>query len=95
MEMASPVGEEGAEVLVRVTWRDAYSEQDEGEYEGEDFLVDTVGFLLPSNEYFINVAQERCPDGSFRGLTHIPRGVHLHTERLTSQSLQIVGTQTQ
>lgn len=57
--------------LKRVTWRDAFYDYDlEGELT-EDFIVETVGWVLRSGPKFISVASEKLPEG-WRAVTHIP-----------------------
>jgi hypothetical protein len=85
---------EGGEVLVRVTWRDAYAETDEGDYEGDDYLVQTVGYLLPASDNFVRIAQEKTPDPAYRGVTCIPPSLIVNREVLSAQSLQVVRSET-
>lgn len=63
--------------LVLVRWHDAWFdlEQPTGGWR-DDYLVQTVGFLVREGPDVISVAQELLPwrDG-FRAVTHIPRGI--------------------
>jgi hypothetical protein len=63
--------------LVLVRWHDAWFdlEQPTGGWR-DDYLVQTVGFLMREGPDVISVAQELLPwrDG-FRAVTHIPLGV--------------------
>ncbi|MBI2237888.1 MAG: hypothetical protein HYU54_05095 [Actinobacteria bacterium] len=63
--------------LVLVRWHDAWFdfEQPTAGWR-EDYLVQTVGFVVRETPEVISVAQEHLPgrDG-FRAVTHIPRGV--------------------
>jgi hypothetical protein len=83
----------GSEVLVRVTWRDAFAERDEGEYDGEDYLCHTVGYLLTPTEKFVRVAQEQTPAG-YRGVTHIPPSLIEGREVLSMKTPQVTRTET-
>jgi hypothetical protein len=60
-----------------VRWHDAWFdiEQPASGWR-EDYLVQTVGFLVRESPELISIAQELLPgrDG-FRAVTHIPRGV--------------------
>jgi len=60
--------------LVLIRWRDAHHEfeQDTSDRPQEDFIVETIGYLIARDELFISVAQERLPDGRYRGVTHLP-----------------------
>jgi hypothetical protein len=63
--------------LVLVRWHDAWFdvEQPAGGWR-EDYLVQTVGFLVRENLDVISVAQELLPGREgYRAVTHIPRGV--------------------
>lgn len=67
--------------ILAVYWLDAAFNLDE-DYEGvEDWLEKggekacTVGFLYQSNEKCVIIANEAFEDGSFRGLTVIPKGM--------------------
>ena len=42
----------------------------------------TVGFLYKSNEKCVIIAQEAFEDGSFRGLTIIPKGMITEVKKL-------------
>jgi hypothetical protein len=86
--------EAGSEVLVRLTWRDAYSENDEGDYGGDDYLVETVGFLMAPNTNFVRIAQEKTPEPEYRGITNIPPALIVKREVLSAQTLQVVRTET-
>jgi hypothetical protein len=63
--------------LVLVRWRDAWFdfERDPSGWRDE-YLVQTVGFLVREEPGVVSLAQERLPgrDG-YRAITHIPRGV--------------------
>ena len=58
------------EVMVRITWRDAYFDLDETT-QREDFIVTTMGYLVPGLPRFVHIASEKTPEG-FRAMTHIP-----------------------
>lgn len=64
--------------LVLVRWHDAWFDFEHGSSGGwrEDYLVQTVGFLVRQDPGVVSVAQELLPgrDG-FRAVTHIPMGV--------------------
>lgn len=64
--------------LVLVRWHDAWFDFEHGSSGGwrEDYLVQTVGFLVRQDRGVVSVAQELLPgrDG-FRAVTHIPMGV--------------------
>jgi hypothetical protein len=63
--------------LVLVRWRDAWFdfERDPSGWRDE-YVVQTVGFLVREEPGVISLAQEMLPgrDG-YRAITHIPRGV--------------------
>ena len=63
--------------LVLVRWHDAWFDFEKpGSDWRDDYLVQTVGFLVREEPGVISVAQELLPhrDG-FRAITHIPAGV--------------------
>jgi hypothetical protein len=63
--------------LVLVRWHDAWFDFEKpGSDWRDDYLVQTVGFLVREEPGVISVAQELLPhrDG-FRAITHIPTGV--------------------
>jgi hypothetical protein len=63
--------------LVLVRWHDAWFDFEKpGTDWRDDYLVQTVGFLVREEPGVISVAQELLPhrDG-FRAITHIPTGV--------------------
>jgi hypothetical protein len=63
--------------LVLVRWHDAWFdlEQPAGGWR-DDYLVQTVGFLVREGPDVVSIAQELLPgrDG-YRAVTHIPRGI--------------------
>jgi hypothetical protein len=63
--------------LVLVRWHDAWFDFEHGTSDWrDDYLVETVGFLVRQDPGVISLAQELLPgrDG-FRAVTHIPTGV--------------------
>lgn len=63
--------------LVLVRWHDAWFDFEHGTGDWrEDYLVQTVGFLVRQDSRVISLAQELLPghDG-YRAVTHIPMGV--------------------
>ncbi len=63
--------------LVLVRWHDAWFDFEKpGSDWRDDYLVQTVGFLVREEPGVISIAQELLPfrDG-FRAITHIPTGV--------------------
>lgn len=75
---AKPVPRHRASLrLVLVRWHDAWFDFEKpGSDWRDDYLVQTVGFLVREEPGVISVAQELLPhrDG-FRAITHIPTGV--------------------
>lgn len=73
--------------IVRVRWRDAFFDYDshDGTREREDFIVQTVGFLVARDDLFVSIASERLPDGDgFRAVTRIPISVIVAGETLAA-----------
>jgi hypothetical protein len=66
-----------ARELVLVRWHDAWFNFDVGtdlEDVYEDYVVQTVGFVVKDGQRFLSVAQEVLPNGDgFRAVTHIPK----------------------
>jgi hypothetical protein len=59
-------------VIEVVTWTDAYFELDEEE-PNDEFLVQTVGWVIRETPKWISVASELLPnDDGHRAITHIP-----------------------
>jgi hypothetical protein len=66
----------GALRLVLVRWHDAWFDLDlpAGGWR-DDYVVQTVGYVVRETDTTLSVAQERLPHGDgFRAVTHIPRG---------------------
>lgn len=63
---------------VRLTWRDAWADQDEKQVEdfADELIVTTIGYLVRMTENLISVAAERLvQDGkvTYRATTHVWR----------------------
>ena len=56
--------------LVLVTWRDARSSLEDDDF--EDYLVQTVGWIVEKGDLFLKLAAERLPGDDYRGFTWIP-----------------------
>lgn len=65
--------------LVAVTWQDAHgsavSAYAEHEIPHAAIVVTTYGLVLREDDAGISVANEVCEDGTYRGVTFIPRGM--------------------
>jgi hypothetical protein len=60
---------------VLVTWRDAFYDFDQPDTEREDYLVQTVGFVISYGPLFLRIGSERLPEGDgYRSITRIPLG---------------------
>lgn len=70
--------------LVVIRWRDAHFDFDQRDDPHEDYLVETVGWILERGDRFLTVAGERLPhDDGFRAVSHIPL-VCIVTETIVS-----------
>lgn len=89
-----------SEPLVCVRWRDAWFDFEAGGDGGwrEEFIVQTVGFLVRDDENVVSLAQESLSSGDWRAVTHIPRAIvqsitYLHerteAERLSETAMKI------
>lgn len=72
--------------IVRVTWRDAWFDNDGDQRDWRsEYLVTTVGFLVRDMPEVVSVAAEHLPGGDgFKAITHIPRAVIAELEVLWS-----------
>ena len=64
--------------LELVEWRDAWFDFDQPEPDEvrDDYIVQTVGWVVRESNRFLSLAQEILPDGDgFRAVTHIPKVV--------------------
>jgi hypothetical protein len=64
--------------LERVEWRDAFFDFDLKSVEEarDEYLCQTVGWVLSEEGNFLTLAQELLPEGEgFRGVTHIPHAI--------------------
>jgi hypothetical protein len=68
--------------LVAITWEDAhgkatgdFSEEQIAQEFHQAALYTSYGLLIIDNEKGVTIAMEEADDGSFRGLTFIPRGM--------------------
>lgn len=73
--------------LVKAFWNDAWSPQANISMKPEDIphkpvKATTVGWLLREDSSGITIASEECDDGEYRGLTFIPAGMLVRTERV-------------
>lgn len=68
---------------MKVTWTDAWADNDESKPEDwkAELLVETIGWQVRTGKV-VSVAQERFADGTFRCVTHIPKGMIRKVERL-------------
>jgi hypothetical protein len=97
-----PAGEDPrmpTKLLVAVAWDDAHSTIQSAYAEHElphaPVAILTLGWLLKEDEAGVSLANEFCSDGTWRGVTFIPRGMlrkmtHVATPRRTRAR---VGTQ--
>lgn len=60
--------------VLTVEWRDAYFDFDNLHSKSrDDYIVNTVGFLISEGPMFLSLAQEILPEGDgYRAVTHIP-----------------------
>ena len=66
--------------IVLVTWRDAvFSSEEESP---RPIMMLTLGFLVEDSDSHIAVAHEVGLDGTFRGVTSVPRGMVQNVMRL-------------
>jgi hypothetical protein len=73
--------------LVLVRWQDAWFDADQQDEEDwrDDYLVQTVGFVVRQEPDLVSVAQEVLPEGDgYRAVTHIPRGMIVSMMPLTN-----------
>jgi hypothetical protein len=73
--------------LVLVRWQDAWFDADQQVDEDwrNDYLVQTVGFVVRQEPDLVSVAQELLPEGDgYRAVTHIPRGMIVSMMPLTN-----------
>jgi len=64
------------EPLVLVRWRDAWFDFEAGSSGWPDeYIVQTVGYLVRDTEDIVSVAQEALANGDWRAVTHIPRPI--------------------
>lgn len=65
--------------LVIVTWNDAHGDSgsafSEHEIPHAPIVIDSVGWLLREDDAGVTVAAEFCHDGTWRGVTFVPRGM--------------------
>jgi hypothetical protein len=76
-----------AHPLVLVRWQDAWFDADQQDAEDwrNDYLVQTVGFVVRQEPDLVSVAQELLPEGDgYRAVTHIPRGMIVSMMPLTN-----------
>src|SRR4051794_18670114 len=76
-----------AHPLVLVRWQDAWFDADQQDDEDwrNDYLVQTVGFVVRQEPDLVSVAQELLPEGDgYRAVTHIPRGMIVSMMPLTN-----------
>ena len=91
-EVATSTDTEPADVapshpLVLVRWQDAWFDADQQDAEDwrNDYLVQTVGFVVRQEPDLVSVAQELLPEGDgYRAVTHIPRGMIVSMMPLTN-----------
>jgi len=91
-EVATSTDSEPADVapshpLVLVRWQDAWFDADQQDAEDwrNDYLVQTVGFVVRQEPDLVSVAQELLPEGDgYRAVTHIPRGMIVSMMPLTN-----------
>jgi hypothetical protein len=91
-EVAMSTDSEPADVapshpLVLVRWQDAWFDADQQDAEDwrNDYLVQTVGFVVRQEPDLVSVAQELLPEGDgYRAVTHIPRGMIVSMMPLTN-----------
>jgi len=66
------------EALEHVVWADAWFDQDQM-HDGhvrDEYLVQTVGFVIRETGKVLSLAAEVLPDGEgYRAVTHIPKAV--------------------
>ncbi len=78
-ELEFTEGDEAAEYpLVLCIWHDAFFDFEEAHAADcrDDYLVQTVGYLVSEGPRFVAIAQELLPDGDgFRAVTHIPTAI--------------------
>jgi hypothetical protein len=73
--------------LVLVRWQDAWFDADQQDAEDfrNDYVVQTVGFVVRQEPDLVSIAQELLPEGDgYRAVTHIPRGMIVTMMPLTS-----------
>jgi hypothetical protein len=73
--------------LVLVRWQDAWFDADQQDAEDwrNDYLVQTVGFVVRQEPDLVSIAQELLPEGDgYRAVTHIPRGMIVSMMPLTN-----------
>jgi hypothetical protein len=76
-----------AHPLVLVRWQDAWFDADQQDAEDwrNDYLVQTVGFVVRQEPDLVSIAQELLPEGDgYRAVTHIPRGIIFSMMPLTN-----------
>lgn len=65
-----------SEPLVLVRWRDAFFDFETGDRGWpDDFIVQTVGYLVRDDDTWLSLAQEALASGDWRAVTHIPRAI--------------------
>lgn len=75
------------EPIVKITWKDAWYDADyvdESDF-ADEFVIETVGFLVRRGEHAISIATERQPEegkARWRGVTHIPWPMVVSVEEL-------------
>ena len=84
---SEPVDVAPSHPLVLVRWQDAWFDADQQDAEDwrNDYLVQTVGFVVRQEPDLVSVAQELLPEGDgYRAVTHIPRGMIVSMMPLTN-----------
>jgi hypothetical protein len=69
--------------LVALTWLDAHgsiSPSEVHEIPHAPIKITTYGLLMRDDEAGVSVANEACHDGTYRGVTFVPRGMVVSVE---------------